>query len=107
MGDTEQPASEFLVVTQHGEVTKRADKGLLHEVEARLFVAYQFEHIYIQWQSVAPEERLPRFDVAFPCFGHGQLFAFGHYQHLHPVECREREKVQSNESAGTDRKADQ
>jgi hypothetical protein len=30
-----------------------------------------------------------------PRVGHGQLFAFRRYQHLHRVECREREEVQS------------
>ena len=75
-------------------------EGLMDKVEACLFIAHQFEDVHIQWQPVTPKERLPRFDVAFPGFGHGQLFAFSHYQHLHPVECRERAKVQRGWNVG-------
>jgi hypothetical protein len=58
------------------------DECFLHEIEARLFIARQFEDVDIQWQPVTTEERLPSLGVAGPCFGHGQMFAFSHYQRL-------------------------
>src|ERR1043166_8419956 len=94
--DAEQPTPELVVIAQRAKMSEGVEECFLNEVEARLFVAHQFEDVHIQWQPVTLEERRPRLGVAGPRVGHGQLFAFRHCEHLHPAECRGREKVQSH-----------
>ena len=85
--DAEKPAAELGVFAQAADVAHGGQEGFLDNVQARLFVAGQFENINIQRQLVAPKENAP--GLRFPGFGllHRQLFAFSHYQHLHEVEC--------------------
>ena len=92
--DAEEPTAELLIVAQAAEIPDGIDKGLLHNVETGLLVMDQLKSIDIQGQLIAPEQSVPRLRLSGPGLRHGQLFAFSHCQHLQPVECSGREKVQ-------------
>ena len=92
--DAEEPTAELLIVAQAAEIPDGIDKRLLHNVETGLLVMDQLKNIDMQGQLIAPEQSVPRLRLSGPGLQHGQLFAFSHYQHLQPVECSRREKVQ-------------
>src|SRR5207244_4772967 len=94
MGDAKKPASQPFVLTQTVDVSSGADERFLDNIEARLFIVNQLECIGIERQLVASEKSVPGRRIPGPGLGDGQLFAFGHCQHLLPVECGGREKVQ-------------
>src|ERR1041385_4453947 len=50
--DTKEPASKFFIVAQATEMFDSGDKYLLHDVEARLFIARKFKNINVKWQLV-------------------------------------------------------
>src|SRR6185436_9906174 len=95
--------AELVVIAQSADVPDRADERFLDEIETRLLVMHQFEYIHIQRELVAFEEDIPGFGVSSLGLRHGQLFSFSHYQHLQPVECRRREKVQWEEGKNVQR----
>ncbi len=94
MRDAEKPASKFFIIAQTTNVPDGGNERLLNDVEACLLVMNQFKNINVKRQLVSPEERVPSRRFAGAGLSHGQLFVFGHSQHLHQVECARREKVQ-------------
>ena len=88
MGDPKQPTAEFFVLAQALQVADRVDERFLDDIQAGLLVVNQLKYKDIQRQLVAAEERVPGLRVSLPGLRHEQLFAFSHYQHLPPVECR-------------------
>ena len=95
MGNPKEPTAKLLVISQTAEVPGGVDERLLDNIETGLLLVYQFEYINIQRQLVTLEKSVPSLRHSGSGLRHGQLFAFSHYQHLHPVECARRGKGQA------------
>jgi hypothetical protein len=95
VGDAEEPACEFFIVAQSGNVPGGGNERFLDDIQACVLMTDQLEYLDIQWQLVAAKERIPGGRLSFAGLLDGQLFALSHYQHSHKVECTRREKVQT------------
>jgi hypothetical protein len=97
MGDAEEPAAEFPVITQAPDMFDGSEKRFLHEVEAGLLAVHKLKNVNIKGHLIPPEEGVPGSRISGASLRHRQLFGSGHVQHIHPVECTRREKVQSGQ----------
>jgi len=74
VGDAEEPAAEFGVLAQAGDVADGGNEGLLDNVQACLLVADHLEDINIQRQLVAAKQSAPSLRISGFGLRHGQYF---------------------------------
>ena len=94
VSDVEEPGTELFVALKARNVPRGVDERLLDDIETRLFLMDQLVNIGVKRQAKAGEQDAPGLRFPGPGFPHGQLFVFGHYQHLHAIECTAEKKVQ-------------
>src|SRR3954453_23550076 len=83
MSNAEEPATELVIVAEVVDVTGSVDERLLDDIEASLLVMNQFVSISVKGQLITLEQCIPSHCRSGPGLFYGQLFAFGHYQHLY------------------------